>query len=398
MEWDFKDFAWDSNDDDQLDQQKEENDLAALVGSSSTSSRGGELSSFSLVDLKLGSTSAEVVAPIAIKPSVLVSSSPLSTTRRVDHHQKLKVSSSSKSTCLVDGCKADLSGCREYHRRHRVCELHSKTPIVVIRGQQKRFCQQCSRFHSLVEFDEVKRSCRKRLNGHNQRRRKPKPESFYFTSKSFLSNYKGPRILHFGTPQLCATTNARSLWPFEAKSTADHQPMLYNRHQRLHAVEHQQIPPNSFTNNGGADKQFIFLQTNDPKIATFKQAATPQAFMQEPFPTLTAAVALPHSTRAAAGPAVSFDGTTRGIDSSCALYLLSSSNPTQSMVNNSLSDLVQSNVVTNTDSGHQQLQMKSFSEFPSYCSNNHVEDKYFLRPDPDGLLDTGAQMLPILLE
>ncbi|KAL6135930.1 hypothetical protein ACLB2K_068155 [Fragaria x ananassa] len=380
MEWDYKDFAWDSTDDDQLDQQLEENDLAALVGSSSSRSRGGESSSsFNLVDLKLGSTtSAEVVAPIATKPSVLVSSSSLSRTRRVDHHQKLKVSSSSTATCLVDGCKADLSRCREYHRRHRVCELHSKTPIVVIRGQQKRFCQQCSRFHSLVEFDEVKRSCRKRLNGHNQRRRKPKPESFYFTSKNFLSNFKGPRILHFGTPQLCATTNVRSLWPFEAKNTADHQPMLYNRHQRLQAVDHLRTPPNSFTNNGGADKQFIFLQTNDPKLSAFNQAAIPQAFTQEPFPTLNAAAALPQSTRAAAGSAISFDGTTRSIDPSCALYLLSSSNPTHSLVNTSLSHMVQPNMVTSTDSGHQQHQMKSFFELPSYSSNNHVEDKYCL--------------------
>lgn len=32
------------------------------------------------------------------------------------------------------------------------------------------------RFHSLAEFDEGKRSCRKRLDGHNRRRRKPQPE------------------------------------------------------------------------------------------------------------------------------------------------------------------------------------------------------------------------------
>ncbi|XP_048425110.1 squamosa promoter-binding protein 1-like [Pyrus x bretschneideri] len=75
-----------------------------------------------------------------------------------------------KVLCLVDGCRADLSRCREYHRRHRVCELRSKTPVVVVKGEHKRFCQQCSRVHSLVEFDEGKRSCRKRLNGHNQRR------------------------------------------------------------------------------------------------------------------------------------------------------------------------------------------------------------------------------------
>ncbi|GJX39099.1 hyaluronan/mRNA-binding protein [Tanacetum coccineum] len=31
----------------------------------------------------------------------------------------------------------------------------------------------CKRFHSLEEFDEGKRSCRKRLHGHNRRRRKP---------------------------------------------------------------------------------------------------------------------------------------------------------------------------------------------------------------------------------
>ena len=32
------------------------------------------------------------------------------------------------------------------------------------------------RFHSLGEFDDTKRSCRKRLDGHNRRRRKPQPD------------------------------------------------------------------------------------------------------------------------------------------------------------------------------------------------------------------------------
>uniref|UniRef100_A0A0A9D3R7 SBP-type domain-containing protein n=1 Tax=Arundo donax TaxID=35708 RepID=A0A0A9D3R7_ARUDO len=75
--------------------------------------------------------------------------------------------------CSVDGCRSDLSRCREYHRRHKVCEAHSKTPVVVVGGQEQRFCQQCSRFHMLSEFDEGKRSCRKRLDCHNRRRRKP---------------------------------------------------------------------------------------------------------------------------------------------------------------------------------------------------------------------------------
>lgn len=52
---------------------------------------------------------------------------------------------SQKAACSVDGCKADLSGCREYHRRHKVCEAHSKTPVVMVGGREQRFCQQCSR-------------------------------------------------------------------------------------------------------------------------------------------------------------------------------------------------------------------------------------------------------------
>ncbi|WVZ98228.1 hypothetical protein U9M48_043695 [Paspalum notatum var. saurae] len=47
--------------------------------------------------------------------------------------------------CSVDGCRSDLTQCREYHRRHKVCEEHSKTPVVVVGGQEQRFCQQCSR-------------------------------------------------------------------------------------------------------------------------------------------------------------------------------------------------------------------------------------------------------------
>lgn len=79
--------------------------------------------------------------------------------------------------CQVEGCKADLSRCKDYHKRHKVCEMHSKEPKAIVGGIEQRFCQQCSRFHVLKEFDEGKRSCRRRLAGHNERRRKPPPET-----------------------------------------------------------------------------------------------------------------------------------------------------------------------------------------------------------------------------
>ncbi|KFK35212.1 hypothetical protein AALP_AA5G254900 [Arabis alpina] len=80
-------------------------------------------------------------------------------------------------SCHVENCGADLSKGRDYHRRHKVCEMHSKATSAVVGGVMQRFCQQCSRFQMLEEFDEGKRSCRRRLAGHNKRRRKPNPDT-----------------------------------------------------------------------------------------------------------------------------------------------------------------------------------------------------------------------------
>ncbi|MED6130410.1 Squamosa promoter-binding-like protein [Stylosanthes scabra] len=85
--------------------------------------------------------------------------------------------------CQVEGCKADLSDAKAYYSRHKVCAMHSKSPTVTVSGLQQRFCQQCSRFHQLPEFDQGKRSCRRRLAGHNERRRKPPPSSNLLTSR-----------------------------------------------------------------------------------------------------------------------------------------------------------------------------------------------------------------------
>ncbi|XP_016498564.1 squamosa promoter-binding-like protein 8 isoform X3 [Nicotiana tabacum] len=74
--------------------------------------------------------------------------------------------------CQADGCNADLTHAKHYHRRHKVCEFHSKAATVIAAGVTQRFCQQCSRFHDLSKFDNGKRSCRKRLADHNRRRRK----------------------------------------------------------------------------------------------------------------------------------------------------------------------------------------------------------------------------------
>lgn len=48
--------------------------------------------------------------------------------------------------CQVHGCNKDLSSSKDYHKRHKVCNEHSKTAIVIVNGIEQRFCQQCSRY------------------------------------------------------------------------------------------------------------------------------------------------------------------------------------------------------------------------------------------------------------
>ncbi|KAF5199530.1 Squamosa promoter-binding-like protein [Thalictrum thalictroides] len=80
---------------------------------------------------------------------------------------------SSQFMCQAEKCNVDLiKQGKMYHLKHGVCEYHFKAPVVIVSGVFKRFCQQCNRFHEISEFDDAKRSCRKRLAGHNERRRK----------------------------------------------------------------------------------------------------------------------------------------------------------------------------------------------------------------------------------
>ncbi|KAH7434069.1 hypothetical protein KP509_07G099600 [Ceratopteris richardii] len=121
--------------------------------------------------------------------------------------------------CQVDGCKSDLSTAKDYHRRHKVCVAHSKAPRVIVRGEDRRFCQQCSRFHGLDAFDEGKRSCRNRLEGHNRRRRKPQPDPLSLSAR-FLPTFQGmPSLMDDRNP----THQSRGTWQHQGMLTFDEQ-------------------------------------------------------------------------------------------------------------------------------------------------------------------------------
>ncbi|KAJ0972529.1 hypothetical protein J5N97_020488 [Dioscorea zingiberensis] len=214
------------------------------------------------------------------------------------------------ASCLVDGCKSDLSKCREYHRRHKVfpggafqdadgygrregAEILSAVQQVMEQGlcipelymmnmglsQLSIVIALCfddvllhlllrhailfhacfrfsyDRFHSLVEFDEVKRSCRKRLDGHNRRRRKPQPDP----TASFFATHQGSRFISY--PPMFPAAAQSLTWPgiikIENETFCNNQPMSY--------PGWQQEAPSSFSISFKDGKKFPFLQRGSTK-------------------------------------------------------------------------------------------------------------------------------------
>ena len=47
--------------------------------------------------------------------------------------------------CQVPSCGADIKELKGYHRRHRVCLRCANAAVVVIAGEDKRYCQQCGK-------------------------------------------------------------------------------------------------------------------------------------------------------------------------------------------------------------------------------------------------------------
>ncbi|KAI5076543.1 hypothetical protein GOP47_0008608 [Adiantum capillus-veneris] len=178
----------------------------------SSTARGSPGSGDSLTGLQLGKRtySVDVAAPAETKAKIklpAVGKKPRGGSHAVQVPR-----------CQVEGCKLDLSAAKDYHRRHKVCEPHSKAGKVVVASVEQRFCQQCSRFHILTEFDETKRSCRRRLAGHNKRRRKPQPDPLELQARLRSSIEDWPffyqsRISRLPFWQDAGESHSSMLWP-----------------------------------------------------------------------------------------------------------------------------------------------------------------------------------------
>ncbi|TKY60578.1 Squamosa promoter-binding protein 13B [Spatholobus suberectus] len=254
MDWNLKAPSWDLS---EVDQANLPN-METMEGSSRYGMyrTKGEFS----VDLKLGQVGNSGTESVLTKSKDAVGVSKMTSSSSGSSKRARALSNGTQTvSCLVDGCHSDLSNCRDYHRRHKVCEVHSKTAQVTIGGQKQRFCQQCSRFHSLEEFDEGKRSCRKRLDGHNRRRRKPQPEPLT-RSGSFLSNYQGTQWLPFSSSHVYpSATVVNPTWGGVVTS-GDVRLHGHNQHQQLHLVDKQDLFLGPSPTGYKEGKQVAFMQ------------------------------------------------------------------------------------------------------------------------------------------
>lgn len=71
-----------------------------------------------------------------------------------------------------------------------------------------------------MEFDEGKRSCRKRLDSHNRRRRKPQPQN---PGLHFSNQPPGPTLVSFGSPQMVPTS-----WAGGAVNEVEYEQGMYS--------------------------------------------------------------------------------------------------------------------------------------------------------------------------
>ncbi|CAL1413573.1 unnamed protein product [Linum trigynum] len=178
----------------------------------------------------------------------------------------------------------DLGKCRDYHRRHKVCEVHSKTARVFIKGHEQRFCQQCSRFHSLGEFDEGKRSCRKRLDGHNRRRRKPQPDSLSMNSaRLFSDHHAGTRYLQFGSSQIFSTTLAATSHWHAGSIKSENEPIL-DYSNNTSSSSSRQSTLNFIASNNSSHKSSLLLPTSSTLShhSSYNKAGKQFPFLQQP--------------------------------------------------------------------------------------------------------------------
>lgn len=200
---------------------------------------------------------------------------------------------------------------------------------------------------------------------------------------------KGPRILHFGSPQTYANTFMRSMWPATTKSGVEPMAMSYDQQSLLYSfanVQHQQ------------DKQLPVFQANGYEA----MSGIP---MSQPISSTTAPSACGKGRRK-----LSSDGKPGSFDPGCALYLLSTlqtQSSELSLVQSTITCPMQSSPLGNVhfDAGDKYSCSESprgrpiDQEILADASTTNLHCNGMLRRKPDGLVqNVDSPTLPFFWE
>ena len=80
---------------------------------------------------------------------------------------KLIGATPNRAVCQVEDCRADLGNAKDYHRRHKVCDMHSKASKALVGNVMQRFCQQCSRSVAFIRFSMFGEKNHRICKNHN---------------------------------------------------------------------------------------------------------------------------------------------------------------------------------------------------------------------------------------
>nr|CAD1820193.1 unnamed protein product [Ananas comosus var. bracteatus] len=257
MDWDAKLSPWDLSEFDQASDAT----MGSMVGGSGG---GGKNCS---VDLKLGGLGD--FAPAAPEKWREQSAKAPPSAAPSKRARGPGGSSQAAASCLVDGCNSDLSSCRTTTAGTRSAKSTPRPPSSWSAARSRDFASSAA-----AEFDEVKRSCRKRLDGHNRRRRKPQPEPI---SPGILFSNQHQATQFSNYPPIFTAAATEPSWASIMKAEENDAIPLYPHphHPPLQLVDRTQTIPASFSSAFKEQKRFPFLQEKDDTALPVRPALKP---------------------------------------------------------------------------------------------------------------------------
>eukprot|EP00249_Psilotum_nudum_P021789 c28247_g1_i1 orf=51-1448(+) len=174
--------------------------------------------------------------------------------------------------CQVPSCRIDIGHLKGYHQRHRVCLGCANSSQVIVNRQPHRYCQQCGKFHLLSDFDEGKRSCRRKLVRHNNMRRRYNFGAGKGVAKT-SSSLSSDREYHIMCSEKDGIGNSAEGFPCTKMSPSqlDSKFSYDNLKRDRHCIPSGSQQSHSFVSGGSFKEKFKTVATEEAQVIRASQ-------------------------------------------------------------------------------------------------------------------------------